>query len=147
MNILEDVRKTINFDLGFTLKDVPIEIPCHAYALGIESNYFIGELIGEVVDAHTSDYEMLNILTRELSLLGLELTECFSNDIRSVIDKRRVVIITRLDNNCRDYHFSLVMPDGKISEKFRYEEPRSYQKKEYYSREYSLGMYIVKRCS
>lgn len=144
--------KNVNIDLtmGFTLKEVPLELPCHSYALGINCDYELGELIGEKIDNNTSDYELIKVLSKELKFIGLNLTDQVSQ-YRSIEGKTRVIWITRMyiekgDFICRDYHFRLYMQDGKISEKFR-SYPPEICSSECIVGEYSIGVYSVEKAS
>lgn len=124
---------------------IPLEIPCHAYAMGIMCDYCIGDFLGTTVDSSTSDTEFLNILSDELCLMGLRLVDINYSDISNIVLKKRVIQITRMDTPCRDYHFYLFHPNGIFSQKFRHSEPLYSSKLELNYREYSLGIYSVER--
>ena len=60
-----EVRKQ-NLQLENFSISCPISLPCHAFALGIWQDYCIGDLIGTMVDSHVPDFELLEILEKEL---------------------------------------------------------------------------------
>ena len=72
MKDTENLRQLVNLafdsDNKNTIK-IPLEIPCHAYAIGIMYDYCIGDFLGTTVDSSTSDIEFLNILSIVLAFL------------------------------------------------------------------------------
>lgn len=140
------LRKLVNIKLGFDGTEIPLELPCHAYALGIMYDYYIGDILGTVVNSYTADYEFLEILSKELSLFGLSLIDIEYSEIPNFIQQnKRIIQITRMDTPCRDYHFYLLHADGSFSNKYRLEKPAHSSKIEFMPREYSLGIFSVEQ--
>ncbi len=135
----------IDLSLGFNSREIPIELPCHAYATGIVKDYELGELIGQRVCENTPDDELLEVFVKELKAIGLTVKK--HSQCRSIEGKTRVIWITRMyiegDFICRDYHFRLYMQDGSISEKFRSYPPQICNG--LVRGEYSLGVYCVEK--
>lgn len=148
MKNIENIRQHVNLTFGSdktTDVNIPLEIPCHAYALGILHDYCIGDFIGKTVNSFTSDFEFLKILSKELNLMGLKLTDIDYDDIPNLITSKRIIQITRMNTPCRDYHFHLLHADGTFSQKYRYFEPTYSSKLELVRGEYSLGIFSVER--
>lgn len=144
VNFRQLINLTLDSDNKTDVK-IPLEIPCHSYAIGIMHDYCIGELLGTTVDSSTSDFEFLEILSKELRLIGLRLIDVNYSEISDLILKKRVIQITRMDTPCRDYHFYLFHRNGTFSHKYRYSEPLYSSKLELNRCEYSLGIYSVER--
>ncbi|HIU51328.1 MAG TPA: hypothetical protein IAB70_01685 [Candidatus Merdicola faecigallinarum] len=139
-----EVRKQ-NLQLENFSISCPISLPCHAFALGIWQDYCIGDLIGTMVDSHVPDFELLEILEKELQLFDLSLTEVDYEDISNLCTANRVILITRMMTPCRDYHFYLFLPTGKVAHKLRNFLPTVSNRPELVRGEYVLGSYMVKR--
>lgn len=140
-----DCRKHVNLSLGFdnNLIEIPLEIPCHSYAMGIIYDYHIGEFIETLVDSYTSDTDFIDILSKELKLMNLAMLDIDYSKLSEIILTKRVIQITRMDTPCRDYHFYLYHPNGTISHKYRYSEPTYSSNLELVRGEYSLGIYSI----
>lgn len=141
-----NLRQLVNLTLGSNNKDIieiPLEIPCHAYAIGIIYDYNIGDFLDSTVDSYTSDTDFLNILSKELELMHLRLIDVDYSMISEKILTKRIIQITRMETPCRDYHFYLFHSNGLISQKYRYEKPQYSSKIELCHGEYSLGMYSI----
>lgn len=148
MKNIEIVRQHVNLAFGFNVNtdvNIPLGIPCHAYAMGILYDYCIGDFLEMTVDSLTPDFELLKILSDELNLIGLKLTEVDYSEIPNLIGIKRIIQITRMSTPCRDYHFYLFHPDGKFSEKYRYFKPKYSSQLELVRGEYSLGIFSVER--
>lgn len=145
MKNITEYRQLVNLSLGFDseLTEIPLDIPCHAYAIGFPYNYCIGDLLSATVDSNTSDVELIHILSKELQLLNLRLIDVDYSNISEIILTKRVIQITRMATPCRDYHFYLYHSDGTFSHKFRNSEPQYFSKIELIRGEYSLGIYSV----
>lgn len=148
MKNIDIVRQHVNLTFGSDVNtdvNIPLEIPCHSYAMGILYDYCIGDFLEMTVDSLTTDFELLKILSDELHLIGLNLTEVDYSEIPNLVTHKRIIQITRMSTPCRDYHFYLFHPDGKFSQKYRHFEPEYSSQLELVRGEYSLGIFSVER--
>lgn len=127
-------------------KNCPINIPCHAYAVGIPLDYEIGELLGiDPINSHSSDWDLLSVFKEELRItLKLSVEEFNYSAMKDLLaEEKHIIQITRMNTPCRDYHFYRYHSDTSISHKYRYFTPERVNCISYMREEYSLGFYVI----
>lgn len=96
---------------------------CYEYLLNFQNptnkRLTVGSIIGKEFQPYQSNQDLLDILEKELSVLGFLLEE--SNNSNHIDFQRLKFFISR--SRCGDYHFYRLDSNGEWSHKFSYSNP------------------------